>query len=352
MKKLAGLLIITLALFSVGCSDQSTAPDTPQNSRVAEQEVPTQVQTLLDLYASDQDATLPEVSPGPEYIDIPNINDTSFDIYSVTLLWGEFFNAAASSTPTDWSGTLSVNAEAVVSVLTTIDFERGEDSIVATDVPSQAVWVSQTYRDFDGISFLVFLKRGNEYFAEPRLKIETAPFTKDFGFGQLEQFAAFYMVNNLSGIGILAHKLKPVLCPSGTITGTWTKDENTGASGYVSGLWYDKNSDCILSMAGRFWTDDDGSRHIKGSLSGCMLTVVLGEFEGTWMYDDPTMCPVCGEGHGIFKGRYKIYDDSKGFFAGEFGSYGIPMTERELPIKGFWKELCSDVTAITQSLGD
>ena len=352
MRLTAGLLIIILALTLLGCGDQTTSPDTPLNTQVTEQEIPANVKALLDIYANDQDAMMPDVSPGPDYVTTPNINDTSYDIYSVTLLWGEFFNAASSDTPTDWSGTLSINAEAVIKVLTTIDFEKGEDSIVATDVPSNAAWVSQTYRDFDGISFLVFLKRGNEYFAEPWLRIETGPFTRHFTFSQLERFAAFYLVDNYNGIGILSHRIKPISCPAGIITGTWTRDENTGASGSVSGLWYDKNSECILSMAGRFWTDNDGSRHIKGTLSGCMLTVVLGEFEGTWLYDDPTLCPLCGEGHGIFKGQYKLYDDHKGFFAGEFGSYGIPLTERELPLKGFWKELCSDVSVISDTLDE
>lgn len=347
MRKLAELLIITLTLMVAGCSDQSTSPDTPQNVQTADQNVPAQIQTLLDLYANDQGAVLPEVALGPDYANIPNINDTSYDVYSVTLLWGEFFNASASTAPTDWSGKMWVNGVADIGILTTIDFEIGEDSIIATDVPSEAVWVSQTHHDFDGISFLVFLKHGITYVAEPRLYIETGPFTKDFGFGQLEQYAAFFVVDDQNGIGILSRRIKHIFCPSGTITGTWTKDENTGNSGSLSGLWYDGQGGCIASYAGKFWSDNDGSRHIQGYISGCLLTVVLGEFEGTWMYDDPTMCPMCGEGHGVFKARYKLYDDHYGYFVGEFGSYGIPLTERELPIRGFWKELCSDVSVTT-----
>jgi hypothetical protein len=340
MRKVLSLLVC-VGLIGVGCSRQPTAPAPSGSFGPDTPPVPAEVQRLLDLHAVDPDLLLPDVeSPGSH---VPTLTDTSYDVYAVTFLWGTFFppTATVAPPPSDWSGKLSINAEAFIRLHTVIDFEPGQDSVFEEDHPTVAVWRSITENDFDGLSFLIFVKRGIEYFAAPTLLYETAPIRLEFLLERLTQLDLFFPVGPWSGVAVHARELRPNHCPHGLLGGRWIKENNTGSEGHFEGIWADALGRPIGPVAGRFWTTEDGERLLEGVVSGGTTTQVIIYLEGIWAYDDYRMCPLCGGGHGKFIGRFKMADgDGGGKFGGEFGDWSLPPDDLIMPFAGRWRFDC------------
>jgi hypothetical protein len=345
------IVMACLVLIGAGCSRQPTTPDSGATVDPDLQPVPAEVQRLLDLHAVDPELSLPGIE-SPQG-DFASLTDTSYDVYAVTFLWGTFFppTTDVAPPPTDWSGKLWINAEAFIGVHAVIDFEPGQDAVIDEDQPSLAAWRSITENDFDGLSFLVFVKRGILYFAAPWLTYETEPIKLEFTLDRLEKLDAFYHVAPWSGVAVHARKLRPNHCRHGILEGRWVKADNTGSEGHFDGIWADANGQPIGPVAGRFWTTDDGQHLLEGVVSGGTTTQVIMYLEGVWEYDDYRMCPMCGTGHGKFIGRFKMADgDGGGKFGGEFGDWSIDAAQLVMPFKGRWRFDCpNDATDLVNS---
>ena len=352
MRYLTLLTAVIFMVFLAGCSRNSTAPDQSGSNTINNQKLPESAQKILDQYLPEDLES--ENGEQPDYLDsLPVELIENCDIYSVTFLWGDVFNAATpSNDTTDWSGTLSMNADGVVHVLYEIDFEPGEDSVLIHNNPTFAIWISKTANDLDGLSFLIFLPRDIEYFAPPELTFETDPITLSFYFYELVELTAFYPVDESNGLIVYSRLIWENACPGGIIDGTWVKDGWLSDSGSFNGFWIDHLGDTVGCMSGIFWGANDGfTGKFSGSVSGLYTDQVIAEFEGHWYYDDPRMCPICGEGHGVFHGQFRYLEDGRtGFMAGEFGDYSLPPDDIEMPMTGIWRFHCpwNDVAANSQ----
>jgi len=347
------LPLLCLAVLAAGCTREPTGPAPAASGNDHSAPVPAAIQALLDQHAVDPDGPLPVIDSPQD--GIPSLSDTSYDVYAVTFLWGTFFPPPSdvAPPPTDWSGKLSINAEAFIAVRAKIDFEPGQDAVIEEDQPNLAAWRSITANDFDGLSFLVFYKRGIYYFVAPTLLFETAPIKLEFYVEQLAKLDAFFPTDPWSGVAVHARKLFPHHCPHGVLGGQWIKDDNTGSQGRFDGLWADAMGRMIGPVAGHFWTTDAGERLLEGVVSGGVTAQVIIFLEGTWEYDDMRMCPLCGGGHGKFRGRFKMADgDGGGRFGGEFGDWSLFPDDVTMPFAGRWRFDCpSDATDIV-SAGD
>jgi len=336
-------VLACLALIGAGCSRQPTRPEPLATVNPDSQPVPDEVQKLLDLEAIDPDlGVLDAQSPTGDW---PTLSDTSYDVYAVTFLWGTFFPPTTETPPppTDWSGKLAINAEGFIGVHDKIDFEPDEDAVIDEDIPNMAAWRSMTSNDFDGLSFLIFVKRGNLYFAAPMLMFETAPINLNFTLDRLEKLDAFFQVAPWSGVAVHARKLRPHHCPHGVLGGRWIKENDTGSEGHFEGMWIGADGRPIGPLAGRFWTTEDGKHLLEGVVSEGMTAHVIIYLEGTWEYDDHRMCMVCGAGHGKFIGRFKLADgDGGGKFGGEFGDWSLWPDDANMPFAGRWRADCPD----------
>lgn len=329
-----------MILVLAGCSSQPTSPDSPA---AVPETIPAELQKLVDQYVPTAQGIPSEAQV--TYLDpIPTELIGNCDIYAITFLWGDLFNSAL--TPgaiTDWSGTLSVNGEAVVHVRYMIDFEPGEDSVLSHDNPSFAAWLSYTSNDLDGLSFLVFLKRDVVYVTPPVLTFKTAPITLKFSFRQLVKLDAFYRVDNSNGVIVHSRKVWQNVCPSGEMKGRWIKDSSNPTQGHFEGRWLDRWGTAIGYLSGRFWMNNDGRGELAGHVSGLVTDEVIAEIHGYWWFDDPMLCPMCGDDHGFFVGRYKYINGGTGKLKGEFG-YGLSPDDVELPFHGVWHDDCPYVT--------
>lgn len=341
MKSLIFFLSAFLILAFWGCSDRATTPGPTDDLTLIQQEIPPDVQKMVDEYIG-KDVSL----TSDEYLDYldppPDDMVSNCDIYSVTFLWGNLFNAGTpSADTTDWTGTLWMNAEGIIHVRHEIDFEPGQDSVLPHNAPVFAAWISKTCQDIDGLSFLVFIRRDVDYFVPPVLTFETEPFTVEFDFYQLIMLDAFYQVDDQNGVVVHARKIWHNHCPGGIIEGVWEKEAFGSGQGTFHGMWKDRLGQPFGYMNGFFWTNEDGQGVFQGEVSGIVTDQVIAMLHGIWYYDDPRLCPMCGEGHGIFRGHFIFLDrPGNGVLKGEFGDVSLPPDQLDLPLTGIWEVNC------------
>ncbi|MEW5796991.1 MAG: hypothetical protein AB1772_11605 [Candidatus Zixiibacteriota bacterium] len=343
MRLLISLTAAALLLLTLGCSEQSTEPAPTEKAGPIGGETPGEITALLETNTP----TNLEMAPAgdPNWVAWPPFDVIkNSDVYAVTFLWGQLTNSVLPGMPvTDWSGRLWVNGVAVVQPRRTINFEPGQDSIVMEDEPAMAAWVSETAVDYDGICFLVFLRRDITYIVAPWLTFSTTPIELRFDFHQLVKLDTFLTLPQGNAVAVHARRIWPDRCPGGFLEGRWIKDDNTGASGRIEGLWLNYRGEPEGIITGQFWTNNDGTREYSGWVSGYMLTVIIAEFKGHWWYDDPRMCPLCGSGHGWFRGNFHFAfgDNRGGAMFGEFGDFNAPdPSSLSMPFMGVWREFC------------
>ena len=343
MRNLLALAVVGAALMLGGCTEHATTPE-PTPVAPEPEPLPEEIGILLD----NQTPTDLQMAPGdawPWDNPPPYELTANSDVYAVTFIWGSFFS---SPTPpaivTDWSGRISINAVGAVHVHRTIDFEPGEDSVLVSEVPTVAAFVSKTSLDIDGLSLMVFVRNDVQYFAAPWLTFETPPVTLTFDMGELEYLQAFYDLGDGRAVAVLARRVWPDRCPGGFMEGRWIH-ETIGQSGRFEGLWQDFKGQPIGIMTGTFFVDENGERILDGWVSGYITDQIIAWLKGTWWYDDPRLCPSpwCGTGHGWFRGRFDYADGRSygGRFVGEFGHFLNPATDvATLPYRGVWHEYC------------
>lgn len=338
------LVMVALALLAVmaGCKKQSPAPTqssiSDPNSGSTSMTAADR-QAIQDRLSAQLPSAAPSASPGGSTIFPPNPN---LDIYSVTFLWGSFFSGPGPTpSPTDWSGKLHVGPLGRVAVAQEISFDPGQDSVLQTNDSSTAAWISFTGPlDIDGLSFLIAIDRASPIALASHMTFTTAPVKLDFLVNRLIRFDTLIIVNNQDALLMVARKLNSSNCPSGAITGLWSKSTISGDSGQFSGNWMAPDNTQSGFMSGKFWTKAGGSRVFFGEYTD-MKHNTVGFLRGNWLYDDPRMCVTCGSGHGSFFGTFTNLDTvSIGSVAAEFGDLTNPTFQLDLAYKGIWKLWC------------
>jgi hypothetical protein len=340
MKNSILILLIPVILLMAGCGREGTAPQSTGQKAPTVQNMPEQVKSLIQEYSLSDSALFDHEYPAIA-VTPPSIFDTSFDVYAVNFVWGRLLNtnSVIIDSLADWSGTLSMNAVGVVAPVITIDFEKGQDSLIRQTDPISVSWGSNTASDFDGLSCLIFIKRGIEYFVPVYLTFATPPFTVQYDFSQLEKLAVYYEVDANNGVAVFARRIRPHRCPEGFLIGEWVKADMSGDSGRFDGQWLDENGNLTGIFTGVFRDIEGGRGVLEGWISGPILTVVTGRLFGTWYYDDPRMCPLCGTGMGKFKGIFKYTNqDGVGAFGGELTEDSLGSLK--MTMKGSWHLFC------------
>ena len=347
MKIIGLFLAIAVVIMLGGCSEEPVSTIPSESFDVSARVITPDVQRLFDQYALDMNAqsnSEPSRSNGFN----ADVSNSPYDAYVVTFIWGSLRNVATPSETlplTDWSGSLTVNADGEISVTKPIAFEAGQDYLIPTFRydPKVVGWVSLTSGDFDGVSFIIYLRRATPAASATAITFGTTPFTLRLTAEQMAWFAAYYQISNTSGIAVLSQKLPPIItCPSGLMVGHWVKANVTGDHGTFNGLWMKSNGDTTGVFSGMFWTENDGRRLFSGNVSGVITTQIIAYLEGKWYYEDPRMCPLCGAGFGRFSGhfRYPGHNDNDGILQGQFGSLTLPPDQLDLPLTGTWTVLC------------
>ena len=345
MKNLVVLVALAVVCLLSGCgSDKATVPLAGDNAQVSAREVPAEVQRLLDQIGVTNSGILPEEFKSSG-IPTPSNTDALYDTYNVTFIWGSLLNATTPSNTlplVDWSGDLTVSQYGVISATKTIAFEAGQDYLLPVSTPAMSAWVSKTSGDFDGLNFIIRFPKVTPASTEGTITFATTPFDLQLTENQLKWFSAYYQISNTAGIVVHSQLIPPAdTLERGLMTGHWIKANVSGDSGTFNGLWLDENNSPAGYFSGIFWTQNDGRRLFSGSVSGYLTDQVIAYLHGTWYYDDPRLCPICGSGHGRYTGffRYVSENADAGMIGGEFGSLSLPPEQLDLPLSGFWAEM-------------
>ena len=342
MKKRVIILTAFFILLYTGCGEKQDSPVNSNSYPQLPSDVPPDVKLLLDNYSAAEDINLPEIAPAPPNFDFRDINDSIYDAFVVVFIWGQLLPLGQPANgATVWDGSLSINGPSFVKTVAPIDFEQGQDSLVTEAVSSAENWGSTTHRGFDGLVFLVLYDKVTPTFAPQVLTFQTPPINLQFDFSQLISLYAYYQVDRVNGVAVHARKVRLSKCLEGYMNGHWHKSDTSDFTGNFRGLWFAHNGDTIGVMSGHFWKTDDGAQLLKGWVSGVYTDKVIMELHGVWFFDDPRMCPMCGSGHGQFKGRFQILNSlENGYFLAEFGDYSLPPNDRVMPLHGRWHVNC------------
>jgi hypothetical protein len=350
--RLSCLLLAMLALL-VGCSGDSNSP---VGDTTTKNQVPGEVKGVLDANAPSDDAVMQEMSRAPVAPTSPtDFSLAGYDVYCVTMVWGSLWNAssAANADSIDWSGSLSLFGAGEIHTIARIDFEKGQDSILAASVPDTVKWASVTNGDYDGLSFLVYIDHNQVVATIPRITFATGPITLEYQAPELKKLLEYYPISNTAGVAVYARQIGFRPCPQGTIEGNWFGGEPD--SGIFRGMWLNAFGVPEGSVQG-IWRRDTSSFGF-GTLEGTVTASntaasvtnrVIAVLRGKWTYDDPRLCPTCGQGHGYFEGSFWFTDNASidarpdGAFKGEFGSLSSPPMIT-MPFKGKWQVSCPNI---------
>ena len=345
MKKQVIILAAFTAFFLAGCSEEKISPVSSENNTPQTEEFSADISILIDQYTVEEEIDIAEIAQLPANFDNSMLSDSMYDFYIVTFLWGKLpHSSSPTDLITDWSGSLSVNGPSKVFALHPIDFEPNQDSLIPEDHPNGEKWASSTQDDFDGILFLVLFDKLTPTFAPQILTFDTNPITLRFDFHHLVHMKAFYRVDSVNSVAVISQKIRPRVCPEGYFAGRWVKADSSHSNGRFEGLWFTHSGDTVGYLNGRFWTNDDGQGLLEGAVSGLHTDQVIAKLHGVWAYDDDRLCPICGMGHGQFKGRFSFLEhDAEGYFRGEFGNYELPPNDRVMPFRGRWQLNCVDI---------
>ena len=342
MKLLRFPLLFLIPLILASCNNQTAPPNAPQPDITLTQQVPEQAQRLLDgrLESAADSWAVVELEAGGAggFAGI----DSLYDVFVITFLWGSF-SPEGIQPPliADWSGTLTSSVAAAINVRATIDFEHGQDSLIATDDSTRLAWVSVAEQDFDGFNLILFVRNDMAITVLPELFFESNAIDLKWTFAELEHLTKFYPIGGFSGLVINSRRLHPDRCPRGFMKGRWLKAGSFDGNGSFEGKWLNRAGIEVGYLNGIWWTTDDGQQLLEGSVSGLETDEVIAELTGRWSYDDMRMCPVCGVGHGRFHGRVRMLSSGVvGEFKGEFGDFSLPPNDLSMPFYGRWKFDC------------
>jgi hypothetical protein len=135
------------------------------------------------------------------------------------------------------------------------------------------------------------------------------------------------------------------------MVGQWIKTDMSGDSGTFNGRWLDENGNLAGLFAGTFGTTANCKRIFNGWVSHPILTVIIAYMHGTFYYDDPRDCALCGTGFGKFKGLFKYANKpGVGAIAGEIKEDSIGSLKMSL--NGAWRIFCPHSTLDNSAAGN
>jgi len=340
MRRITLIVVLIIVAAWLGCNRQATLPD--QSATLDNQKTTQEADKLLVANEPSEEqvsTAVEQVAVGDSVVRVP---DSMLAVYSISMIWGQIPPDPLDTTPVfDWSGTAYVNGVGRFVVVCPIAFERGQDSLIPTNNPTSIAWHSLADSDVDGLATLLILRRDVQYVVEPHFVFNSGMASLDIPMSRMDKFDTVVIVNSKQALVVRSWRIVRPLCPSGTLTGDWTRLVNTGDSGAFLGTWNGPDGKPLGPLAGRFWTNPDGSREFAGAWSAGMLTVIAGEIKGKWSFADPSMCPICGVGAGEFHGKFVEVLGARrtGELHGVFG-IGPGPGRTVMPFRGVWKVDC------------
>jgi len=291
------------------------------------------------------------------------VNDANAGRYHLRMLWGQLRLDTTVTSPTDWSGSLTISRGALV-IRRVILFEDGQDEVLERTDRNLIEWTSRTTVHHDGLGVDIYVPRPqpivdtttNEVidslddttyveiidtipadYDTVSVTFETGPYSRTLKLSELASLDEIeYIDEDSNAVLLQAVKVEPRGCPKGFLSGAWgTTEEGDGvfngmwmdqhgyASGYVEGTWgVDDNERNVffgkwISLDGNFEGFIRGSwrPHPNWHAHENAFAHAGGSFSGKIFADDRTEI-------GVLRGRYNNHPVFKnGFFQARWKTY-------------------------------
>jgi hypothetical protein len=195
-------------------------------------------------------------------------------VFCFRMVWGNLAADTNVTTPTDWSGKLTLSRGALI-VTRIIRFEPGQDSLIippsTTPYPTSVGWASTTSSGSDGLALRLIIP------PSPTDEVVTLKFES----GQL---SITFTMDQLAGLDTLvtigygnAASFQSFRCDGayrmGALAGIWGRD--TTGLGVFYGTWISNNGLIIGTVKGDWGTDSTGQQYFVGKYIN-----ETGRFEG------------------------------------------------------------------------
>ena len=364
-----------LLLLAIGCSNKNVEPelliDEPNltdefggYSTASESPGFGDDQLLDEAYASDDEFDDPMLS---DQAVTELTSDPQAGLYHLRIVWGQLRFDSGMTSPTDWSGSLSISRGAEI-IRRVINFELGQDYIVPRTDRKLIEWVSQTTVHNDGIAVDLLVppvkplldttevettdSAGNTVIivvvdttwpeTEPvTISFNTGPYSRTFDLDELVSLDTIVFLEDSNAVAFHALKLDRLPCPRGFLAGHWAFADST--SGLFRGVWLNRAGLVVGYTRGHFGQRENGEKVFFGkwvSREGRFS----GFIKGHWAFSDISVTvDGSAETSGFFRGQ--IFSEDRlhiGYLAGHFGS---PESENDTAggfFQGRWKIICSD----------
>jgi len=297
------LLVLALMIWAAGCSDDPTSTAAPENSLsddfggyTATNEAPGFGDPIL-LAAVEGEAEVED-----PLLAVPSVaamvNDVQYGLFHFRAVWGRLEYDSTVTTETDWTGSLTVNAGALI-VRRLIRFEPEQDALLPRTDRKLVEWQSVTTVHNDGIAVdLLVPPRFPEYDTswvvdgtdstmvidtippEPvTLTFEAGSYSRTFTLNELAQLSEVVTFDDGNAIAFHAVQFYRHACPRGVLAGFWGYDDE--GAGIFKGIWFSGFGRVTGFVEGNFGKDDQDRNVFYGKWIDAS-----GQFEGllrgTW----------------------------------------------------------------------
>lgn len=343
MKRILLLLSMAAALaLTAGCSSTTTSTPAPAVEDFGAYTVTDEAPAFDD---PDLKAVVAEEvvydDPATQLPAVDSLeNSDSSAVYCFRVVWGNLAADTGVTTPTDWSGKLTLSNGAVI-VTRVIRFDEGEDSLIldtnGSSLPNSVAWVSATMTGSDGLALRLIVP------PSPTDEIVTVAFASSqlsitFSLDQLDALDTMVVV----GYGNAA-SFQSFRCDGGyrhgALAGVWGRD--TTGLGIFYGTWISNNGRIIGTVRGDWGTDSAGQKYFVGKYineTGGFEGLVKGNWylrgvgKGAAGHFAGLIYDADKEPVGVLKGHFKPGDSRRtGYFAGRWciggECFATPATE-------------------------
>ena len=361
-------MILGLLGLVVGCSDNATGTEDNTSTLNLESEFGGYTAAPENL----ADVDLVNEDEGTQEYDDPMLSLSSVDsvlcdsetgYYHFRAVWGQLCYDSTFTTPTDWTGSLSISRGVEV-LRKVIRFEPRQDYILERTDRKLIEWVSVTTVHNDGIFVDILIppvrptfdttivdeidSLGNTIpvivvdtvFPEPEpvtVSFETGPYSRTFSISELEDLDTIVTLDDSNQVALQAIKTERVPCPRGFLSGHWGVDEE--GEQVFRGKWISRHGFIDGYVHGHYGENETGDK----------------VFFGKWVSES-------GRFEGFLKGRYGLrpnyhadpmaFHRAGGWFAGHVysaeeveigrlkGKFSLGFDDRPGYFQGHWKLYC------------
>ncbi len=284
------LFTAALLVWAIGCSDNPSEP-------LTDADLPNINDDFGGFAAVDEapgfgDPDLVAAEGEEEEVDDPILSSTEIQDWVIDpavlafhfrAVWGQLCYDSAVTTPTDWTGSLTLSRGGVIT-RRLIRWELNQDFLLPRTTREVVEWQSTTTVHHDGLAFDLLIPWQTTYDTtfvvdtlddttftvdtiapEPfTLTFATGPYTRTFDMEELAALDTIVYVDDVDSNAVVFQGYQKFrnVCPKGVLSGRWGYDED--GNGIFAGVWHSRHGFVDGYVRGNFGVNDQEEKVFYG----------------------------------------------------------------------------------------